>query len=87
MTNTARKFTESDIVRDNYIDADRSELHYAPPEWMKRGLTETASGYGRRLNSGLKIDFEGRLYRIYITIFSNAGTAWFIVKGRRITVS
>ena len=84
-----KEFTEADVVKGQFerIYADRSELVYDPPEWMKRGLQETASGYGKRLNSGLKISFNGKLYRIYVTIFSNAGTSWFKVKGRTIIVS
>ena len=84
-----KQFTEADVVKGQFerIYADRSELVYDPPEWMKRGLQETASGYGKRLNSGLKISFNGKLYRIYVTIFSNAGTSWFVTKGRKIIVS
>ena len=85
-----KQFTEADVVKTGDFEriyADRSELVYDPPEWMKRGLQETASGYGKRLNSGLKISFNGKLYRIYVTIFSNAGTCWFVTKGRRIIVS
>lgn len=77
------EFTEADVVKTGEFEriyADRSELVYDPPEW-------TASGYGKRLYSGLKISFNGKLYRIYVTIFSNAGTSWFMVKGRRIIVS
>lgn len=69
-----------------WIQAMREELVYDPPDWMRRGLQETASGYGKRLNSGLKIHFEGRLRRIYVTIFSNSGTAWFNCKGKRYSV-
>lgn len=86
-----KEFTEADIVNNgaglDRIAADRSELLYDPPDWMKAGLQETASGYGKRLNSGLKINYCGKLYRIYITCFSNCGTCWFTAKGRRIIVS
>lgn len=85
-----KEFTSADVIRTGQfprISADRKELVYDPPDWMRRGLQETASGYGRRLNSGLKISFNGRLYRIYITIFSNNGTAWFKTKGEEIIVS
>lgn len=85
-----KQFTETDVVKTGEFEriyADRSELVVDQPEWMKRGLQETASGYGKRLNSGLKISFNGKLYRIYVTIFSNAGTSWFKVKGRKIIVS
>jgi hypothetical protein len=90
MTTAAKQFTDADVqTTGDYsrIYCDRSELIVDQPDWMQHGLTETASGYGKRLNSGLKINFNGKLYRIYITQFSNAGTAWFTVKGRRIIVS
>lgn len=84
-----KKFTEADVEMQGDFEriyADRSEMVVDQPEWMKRGLQETSSGYGKRLNSGLKIHFKGKLYRVYITIFSNAGTSWFTTKGRRIIV-
>ncbi len=87
--NTA--FTALDVIglEDNAfprIYADRRELIQAPTEWQKMGLQETRTGYGRKLNSGLKIEYCGKLYRIYITIFSNNGSAWFTVKGKTIYV-
>lgn len=86
-----RQFTDSDVRPtdtsfDGYICAEREELVYDPPKWMAAGRQETASGYGSRLNSGLKINFNGRLYRIYVTVFSNNGTAWFKTKGKRYIV-
>lgn len=85
-----KTFTEEDVVKHTDMDriyADRSELVEARPKWMDQGLQETASGYGSRLNSGLKINFCGRLYRIYITIYGNAGSSWFKTKGRTIYIS
>ena len=71
-----KEFTDADVlpstVYDGWIQADRSELMYDPPEWMKRGL---------------QIHFNGKLYRIYVTIYSNAGTSWFTAKGKRYSVS
>lgn len=84
-----RVFTENDVDKmGDYhrIFAEQSDLVEDRPEWMKRGLQETASGYGSRLNSGLKINFEGRLYRIYVTIYGNSGSSWFKVRGRKIFV-
>jgi hypothetical protein len=84
-----KEFTEADVVKiGDYerIYCDRSELVDAPMWWHTEGLQQTASGYGKKLNSGLKIHYCGRLYRIYTTIFSNAGTSWFTCKGRRIIV-
>lgn len=86
-----RQFTTDDVQPsscfDGSINADRTELEYAPTAWQRLGLQETATGYGRRLNSGLKIHFNGRAYRIYVTCFSNAGTAWFTSNGKRYVVS
>lgn len=90
VTQAPRQFTDSDVSNASGYDhvyADRTDLVYDPPAWMKAGRMETASGYGKRLNSGLKIHFNGKLYRIYITIFSNNGTAWFVSRGRKIVVS
>jgi len=86
-----RQFTDADVVQhgNGYerIYADRADLVVDEPAWMKRGLTQTASGYGKKLNSGLKIHFNGRLYRLYTTIYSNNGITWFTAKGRKICVS
>ncbi len=81
-----REFTEAD-VQDGRISADAADLIDAQPQWMRRGLQETASGYGARLNSGRKIRYCGRAYRIYVTCFSNNGTCWFTARGKRIVVS
>lgn len=84
-----KHFTSDDVKRNLQfprIYCDKSELVYDAPEWMKRGLTETASGYGARLNSGLKIHYNGRLYRIYTTNYGNSGSSWFKVKGEKIYV-
>ncbi len=88
--NTAFTTLDVNVLKDGTyprIYADRRELIHAPTKWQKMGLQETRTGYGRRLNSGLKIEYCGKLYRIYITIFSNNGSAWFTVKGKKIFVS
>jgi hypothetical protein len=74
-------------VHNGRISADRSDLIDAPMWFHKQGLQETATGYGKRLNTGLKIHFEGRNRRLYCTCFSNSGTVWFKVRGQQIIVS
>lgn len=84
-----KQFTSADIdTRSGYkrISAEREDLEWSPPEWMARGLQETSSGYGNRLNSGYMIHFDGKRYRVYTTIFSNCGTCWFKAKGEKIIV-
>lgn len=81
-----KTFTESDIHNEQ-IFANSEDLIYAPLEWQKQGLQETATGYGSRLTTSKKISFNGKLYRVYCTCWSNAGSCWFKVKGRKIYVS
>ena len=84
-----KHFTTADVVRASLyprIYCDKAELVQDQPKWMAAGLQQTASGYGRKLNSGLKISYNGKLYRIYVTIFSNAGSSWFVAKGEKIYV-
>lgn len=69
------------------ISVERDDLIDAPMWYHLKGLQQTASGYGRKLNSGFKLSFNGRLYRVYTTIFSNSGTNYIIVRGERIIVS
>lgn len=85
-----KDFTDSDL-REGYgptinTDAFRDDLVHAPLPWQRAGKQETTSGYGKRLNTGYKIKFNGRLYRVYCTQYSNAGSCWFTVKGRKIYV-
>jgi hypothetical protein len=83
-------FTDKDVDDAGQfpkIFADSSELVDAPLDWQKRGLSQTASGYGGKLTGSRKINFNGKLYRIYHTQYSNAGSAWFTVKGRKIYIN
>lgn len=89
-------FTEEDVIKSGFSDGTpynrislgdyHKELVNDPPAWMKQGLQETASGYGRKLNTGHKINFCGKLYRLYATCFSNVASVWFVTKGRKIFV-
>jgi len=69
------------------IDADKEDLIYSPTETQKRGLQETATRYGRKLNSGYMIKFNAKLRRLSTICFSNSGTNFFIHKGEMIVVS
>ena len=84
-------FTDTDLQRTDTqfptVYADRSELVTDMLPWQKRGLQETATGYGAKLTTSLKINFNDKLYRIYCTCYSNAASVWFKVKGRKIFVN
>lgn len=79
-------FTESDVVNERVSTGEYDkDLVLAQLPWQKVGLQQTASGYGN-LTSSYKINFCGKLYRIYILLYSNSGSSYFTVKGRRIWV-
>jgi len=86
-------FTDKDIQDHGCVAgagslyADRTELVTDMLPWQKRGLQETATGYGGKLTTTLKINFNDKLYRIYCTCYSNNGSCWFIAKGRKIFVN
>lgn len=85
------QFTLANVHRDTpgfpRIFVDTDNLVYCPLWWQKQGLQQTASGYGHKLITALKIDFEGKLYRLYATCFSNVASVWFTYRGERIYVS
>lgn len=65
-----------------YLEYDQSELINSPLWWHDRGLSYTASGYGRKIPTRWKIRHNGRLKRVYCCIFSNAGTAYIVHRGK-----
>ncbi len=67
-----------------YVDNGR--VVYAPLWWHKAGLQQTATGYGGKLTSPYKTEVNGRLYRVYVMCYSNSGTAYVIVKGKRLVL-
>lgn len=63
------------------------DLVDSPLWWQKKGLQQTATGYGSKLTSRFKIVFQRKLRRLYHTCYSNAGSVWFVVKGVKIFVN
>ena len=61
------------------------EVHDRPLWWHVRGLSFTASGYGKRIPSRrmVKLPGETRLRRVYVTVYSNSGSQWILIKGQR----
>ena len=61
------------------------ELVDRPLPWQVQGLQQTASGYGAKLTSRRVVRFpDGRERRVYITQYSNAGSAWIRHNGERL---
>ena len=63
--------------------AEDQPLIDAPLWWHDKGLMQTATGYGAKLTTRYKIEFEGKQRRIYCTQYSNSGSLWFMSKGKK----
>lgn len=79
---------------DGTTDSHRTfevESKDAPMSHHLRGLSYTASGYGKRIPTNTMVKFEGKWRRVYMCQYSNAGTAyigkWIIGRGAELTVS
>lgn len=90
ITLTYDRFELSDIQSssswDGRIDCERYQMVDSPLWFHERGLSETASGYGKKLTTSLKIWLDGKFYRVYCCCFSNAGTCYIIHRNKRIIV-
>lgn len=62
----------------------KNRMFDCPLWWHTKGLSQTASGYGKKLTTRYKITHRGRLYRIYATCYSNAASHYIIVKGKNL---
>ena len=65
---TTGKYTHLYIADKDFIDA--------PLPWQRAGLSQTATGYGRKLATSKCIMFNGRPRRVYCCCFSNSGVAY-----------
>lgn len=67
----------------DYLDQEFERI-YRPLWWHEQGLQQTASGYGSKLTSAYVARLaDGRERRIYVTQWSNAGSAWINLDGRK----
>jgi hypothetical protein len=58
----------------------------APMWYHNKGLLQTATGYGSKLNTGKKALVGDKAYRVYATCFSNCASLYIIIKGVKIYV-
>ena len=81
-----KNFSESDVTTGSngfkYLFAEYYDLLRCP---INSGHNVT--GYGKKLSTDYKIMFEGRVYRVYCSIYSNAGTCYIITKGQKIIIN
>ena len=63
-----------------YTDCD---LILSPLEWQKRGIRETVSGYGKKLTTQYKVNYQNKMRRVYCHIYSNCGSLYVLIKKQR----
>jgi len=68
------EYLDTDLIQDWCEDVN-------PPTYGR-----TASGYGRKIPTAHRIKVKNRWRRVYVTIYSNAGTSWITVDGKRLIV-
>lgn len=68
------------------IKAALKDLVVDEPQWMQRGLSPTASGYGKKIPTRYKLRYNNRLHRIYGCCFSNVATTYIVSRNRTIIV-
>jgi hypothetical protein len=49
--------------------------------WQAKGLSYTATGYGKAIPTRWMVKVDGRTYRVYCSIYSNNGTCYIKRKG------
>lgn len=56
--------------------------------WQEKGLSYTASGYGKKIPTTRMVKLPGdtRWRRVYCCIFSNSGTCYVIHKGKWVII-
>lgn len=83
--NDFKRFTDADIEA-NYSDfpvihAEPEDLMDAP---MRKQQQQHPSGFGPQVGPGLKICFNGRLYRLHVWDHGDHSSVWFKANKRRI---
>jgi hypothetical protein len=86
-----KTFTQSDIktITDIFKKyPDYLKIYCEQSDLVITGapLNRSRSGYGAKLPTSYKINFNGKNYRVYCSIYSNIGTCYFVTNKKRIVV-
>ena len=82
--------TDTDETDSYYWRGSKYGIHSCYENDGRNGIIVAvilSKRYGGKLTHDYKINFKGRLYRLYVTCYSNIGSVWFTVKGRTIYVN
>jgi len=69
------------------LECEVSELIERPLWYHKRGLMQTATGYGSKLVTEHMIKYNNRLHRVYCMCYSNSGTLYILSHSKQLILS
>lgn len=67
--------TRANGDKDTFYSVEVESKH-VPLYCHQHGLTQTATGYGKRIATATMVKFNGKWRRVYCCIFSNVGTCY-----------
>lgn len=83
------KITYIKNTSDDFIESP-TPAHLVRTQWgmfaNSRALGINAQGYGQKITTIYKVPFNGRLYRVYATCFSNVASHWILSKGEKLFI-
>jgi len=62
-------------ARDQY-QVESAEVIEKPLWWQEKGLSYTATGYGKKIPTRYMVSYKGKFRRVYCAIYSNNGTMY-----------
>ena len=65
-------------------DISEKDLIGCPLDFHTKGLQQTTSGYGNKLTTPYKVNYEGRLRRVYAVCHSNVASLYIVVRGEKL---
>lgn len=69
------------MVNLNYLDPATIQAFREDVEAPRYG--RNVDGYGRKIPTHRWLKVRNRWRRVYVTQYSNAGTAWIVIDGKR----
>lgn len=70
--------------RDGEVTLTAAPVKTRSPQQLLPGQRD--DGYGERITLPWTVEYGGQTRRVYCTIFSNAGTCWFMANGKKMIV-
>ena len=63
-------------MKTAYLNTLEVEAIEKPLCWQEKGLSFTATGYGKRIPTRYMVRHNGKFRRVYCAIYSNVGTCY-----------